>query len=231
MTYDPPFDFTLPSPPYYRPATSVALTCHAYGTTGTVTYQWTSTCSSCFVSGSTSQTVSDSILQSIDAGIHTCTATDSNNNTGSNSTEMRLIGMLVIEFVSLLMFIMNIGAGLYVHHSYYYDSTSTAVANNSLILRKTRTCYYCKVDIVCHSNSTSQTVGFYIYPNGARIYSNGNYYNYTAYRTGYSGIRLRNYRYDTPIYYGIFTCELPDSEGNTLHTSIGIYTSMPSKHT
>ena len=94
VTYDPPFDFTLPSPPYYRPATSVTLTCQVHGATGTVSYQWSSTCSSCFASSSTSHTISDSVLQSNDAGVHTCTAVDGNSNNGSNSTEMRLIGRL-----------------------------------------------------------------------------------------------------------------------------------------
>ena len=92
MTYSSPSDFNLPSPPYYRPATSVTFTCHAHHPTGSVSYQWSSTCSSCFASSDTSQTVSDNILQSNDAGVHTCEVTDSNGNTGSNSTEMRLIG-------------------------------------------------------------------------------------------------------------------------------------------
>ena len=92
VTYNPPSDFNLPSPPYYRPATSVTLTCLAHHPTGSVSYERSSTCSSCFASSSTSQSISDSLLQSNDAGIHTCTVTDSNGNTGSNGTEMRLIG-------------------------------------------------------------------------------------------------------------------------------------------
>ena len=92
VTYNPPSDFTLPSPPHYRPATSVTLTCRAYGATGTVTYRWSSTCSSCFASSSTSQSVSDNILTSSDAGVHTCRARDADGSTGTNSTEMKLIG-------------------------------------------------------------------------------------------------------------------------------------------
>ena len=92
VTYNPPSDFTLPSPPYFRPATSVTLTCHAHGATGTVRYRWSSTCSSCFASSSSSQSVSKSILKSNDAGVHTCTVTDADGNTGTNSTEMQLIG-------------------------------------------------------------------------------------------------------------------------------------------
>ena len=92
VSYNPPSDFTLPSPPYYRPASSVTLTCRAHGATGTVRYQWSSTCSSCFASSSTSQSVSDNILTSNDAGVHSCTATDADGSTGTNSTEMQLIG-------------------------------------------------------------------------------------------------------------------------------------------
>ena len=95
VTYNPPFDFTLPSPPYYRPASSVSLTCLAHDATGSVSYRWSSTCISCFASNSTAQTVSETILNSDSAGVHTCTATDSDGNTGSNTTNMRLIGKLI----------------------------------------------------------------------------------------------------------------------------------------
>ena len=63
----------------------------AYGATGGVTYQWTSTCHSCFVSG-TSQSITRTRLVSTDAGNHTCTATDSDGNSGRADTEMRIIG-------------------------------------------------------------------------------------------------------------------------------------------
>ena len=43
--------------------------------------------------GNALQSVNESILASSDAGIHTCTATDAEGNTGANSTEMRLIGV------------------------------------------------------------------------------------------------------------------------------------------
>ena len=66
-------------------------------------------------------------------------------------------------------------------------------------------------------------------PNNARRYSESSYYYYNIFREGYSGIRLRNYAHYQPSYFGISTCEIPDSEGNTLETSIGIYSSMPSE--
>ena len=114
VTYNPPSDFDLPSPPYYRPATSVTLTCRAHHPTGSVSYQWSSTCSSCFASSGSSQSISDNILQSNDAGFHTCTVVDNIGNTGSKSTEMRLIGkgsciniILMLGFIQVLEYMCN----------------------------------------------------------------------------------------------------------------------------
>ena len=97
VTYSPPADFTLPSPPYFRPATSVTLTCHVEMATGDVSYLWSSTGSNSFIVGLTSSTVSKMILTSDDAGNHTCFATDSAGNTGSNTIVMQLIGENLIN--------------------------------------------------------------------------------------------------------------------------------------
>ncbi len=89
--YSPPAGVTL-TPPNYRAATSVSLWCDAVGTTGSVSYQWSSTCGSgCFVNGS-SQSVSRDKLWSYDAGQHTCIVTDEVGNTGRATTEMNIIG-------------------------------------------------------------------------------------------------------------------------------------------
>ena len=94
IQYTPPSDVSF-RPPNYRPATPVTLTCEVEGANGTVSYQWTSTCSSCFVPGQTSQSVSRNSLFSIDAGVHTCTITDGSGNSGNASTEMNIIGQSV----------------------------------------------------------------------------------------------------------------------------------------
>ena len=104
-----------------------------------------------------------------------------------------------------------------------------ALANNSMIVSKQTGCHYCDVDIYCYSNATSSNVGYFIFPNGGRVYSDNSHYRYTIRRQSYSGIRLHNYYYHTPSMFGIFICELPDMEENTLEASIGIYSSMPSK--
>ena len=133
--------------------------------------------------------------------------------------------------VTYILFILNnilhTGVGFYVDDSYYLNNM--AVANNSLIVQKSSSCSYCKVDVYCYSNSTSTSAGYYIFPNDVRQYSISDYYDYIVDRQSYSGIRIINYASNTPDIWGIFTCELPDSVGNTVETSIGIYSSMPSK--
>ena len=92
VTYSSPADFTLPSPPYFRPATSVTLTCRVEGTSGPASYLWTSTNPNSFVVNSRLSTVSKTILTSDDAGNHTCYATSSGGNTRSSTIEMQMIG-------------------------------------------------------------------------------------------------------------------------------------------
>ena len=94
---------------------------------------------------------------------------------------------------------------------------------------KSYTCSYCRITLDCYSNSTLTSVGYFLFSNGARLYSNSRYYDYNIYRLTNSGVRLRSYSTSGPDIFGIFTCELPDSEGNTVETSIGIYSSTPSE--
>ena len=107
MKYSPPVDFTLPSPPYFRPATSVILTCYVKTASEDVSYLWSSTNPRSFVVNHTSSTVSKTILTSDDAGNHTCTATDS---TGSNSStiKMKLIGKNLINLI-IFKYVENCG--------------------------------------------------------------------------------------------------------------------------
>ena len=92
VDYNPPSDFSLPSPPYYRPASSVTLTCVAHDTIGTVQYQWISTQNRSFANGARGKSISQEILTAVDAGIHTCRATDEVGNMGSGWTDMKLYG-------------------------------------------------------------------------------------------------------------------------------------------
>ena len=164
-------------------------------------------------------------MKSIDAGVHTCTVTDDNGNTGSSSIEMKLIGIKVVQTV--VMYVHNsqyyyyTGAGFHVDHSYYLNNV--AVANNSLIVKQS----YSYLEVYCYSNSTSTDIGYYIFPDSVSQYSSS-YHRYSINRRTSSGVRLYS---SNPNMWGIFTCEIPDSEGNTVETSIGIYSSKPCKLT
>ncbi len=100
VEYTPPADFDRPTVIDFRAGSGpITLTCQVEGATGTVTYLWTSTCTGdCFVlrSPQTNPSVTQLYLRAgVDDGTHTCTATDSDGETGSASTEMRIIGMFV----------------------------------------------------------------------------------------------------------------------------------------
>ena len=98
VDYPPPFDFHLPSPPYYRPASSVSLTCVVHDdVVGDVSYLWFSTNTDSFVNGATEETIYQELLTGFDAGNHTCTVTDEMGNTGSAHTTMKLYGKMIMS--------------------------------------------------------------------------------------------------------------------------------------
>ena len=73
-------------------ATSVTLTCRVgLEAVQPVTYRWASSCSGqCSVAGQTDDTVTISLLRSIDSGTHTCTVTDNVGNTGNGSLNFKV---------------------------------------------------------------------------------------------------------------------------------------------
>ena len=94
IQYDPPCDYTYITPPYYQPASSVTLTCNAQHAVGSVSYEWSSTCSNCFV-GNITRSISEDILTSSDTGNHTCSVIDEDGNAGSATTQMIMKGSLL----------------------------------------------------------------------------------------------------------------------------------------
>ena len=81
-------------PPNYRTGSSVTLQCMVEGASGSVSYYWTTTCtSSCFMSdGYTGSTLQDNFLRYYDAGNYTCTVTDEIGNTGQDKVVMNING-------------------------------------------------------------------------------------------------------------------------------------------
>ena len=120
----------------------------------------------------------------------------------------------------------SIGSGMYVQRSYYIRNR--AVANNSLIVRGTSSLYY--INVHCYSNSTLGNTAYFRFPDGVRQYSSSSYNYYRIGQLSYTGVSISRYSSSYyPRIYGIFTCEVPDSRGITVETSIGIYSSMPSE--
>ena len=83
----------------YHVATSVTLTCRVgLEAVQPVTYQWSSSCSGqCSVAGQTGNTVTISLLRSIDSRTHTCTVTDRMGNSGNGSLNFNVTGEFWVE--------------------------------------------------------------------------------------------------------------------------------------
>ena len=104
ITYSSPDVYPVYSPPNYRAASGpVTLRCVAAGTTGSVAYRWSSTCTSCFSSSSSSQSITNTFLRSRDAGTHTCSVTDGNGNTGMTNTTMNIVGNALCPSIPFLL--------------------------------------------------------------------------------------------------------------------------------
>lgn len=230
VTYNPPSDFTLSTPPYYRPASSATFTCVTQGAAYPVSYHWSSTSTSSFVRNQITQSVTKTILTSADAGVHTCTVTDADGNTGHSSTEMKMIGecshfilyVYVCIYVCSILSLSTLGAGIYVEHSQYISHTS--VSDNTAIKLS---CDNCQLTFFCYSNLT--TVYNYptiLFPSGTRVSSySSSYSKIRVQRVNSYGIRLDYVyrRYSNSPTGGIYTCQFSSSKGQVLELSIGIY--------
>ena len=89
---DPP-GFTPMNPTEYRAASGPQVfTCTATGGTGSISYQWSSTCNGCVFSTSTDARITRTGVHSGDSGTHTCTATDAAGRTGSTGVVFNIVG-------------------------------------------------------------------------------------------------------------------------------------------
>ena len=87
-----PDDLFSPQPPLYLLASSITLVCHVYGSIGDVEYSWMTTAASNFTFNSESQFNRKPLLTFDDAGVYTCSASDSAGKTGEANTEIKTNG-------------------------------------------------------------------------------------------------------------------------------------------
>ena len=106
IMYETPPDFDLPSPPYYRPASSVILTCVVHGASGSVQYRWSfynSQTYDSWINQWYSITRTHTRLTASNAGLYTCTVTDEDGSAVSASTEMIIVGKnIYVHFVPVV---------------------------------------------------------------------------------------------------------------------------------
>ena len=108
MHVEQTLDVSITSNPHgmiHQATSMLNLTCLVSGQSHTqLSYQWTSTCTgSCFVLGSTSQSVVVTDLRSTDSGNHTCMVTDSLGNQGMEMIQI-IVGKLITSDVIIIYF-------------------------------------------------------------------------------------------------------------------------------
>lgn len=81
--------------PEVNVAESLSLSCVASGGTGIYSYQWISTCTGNCLSSrdQMASAISRNVAKSADSGTYECTVTDNAGNSGTNSTEVQVVGM------------------------------------------------------------------------------------------------------------------------------------------
>ena len=78
----------------YNLGSTATLICHAENVNGPVSYHWSSTNTHFFAYNSTAMFNRKRLLSAADAGVHTCTVTDSQGNSGQASLPMMFEGRL-----------------------------------------------------------------------------------------------------------------------------------------
>ena len=77
----------------YNLGSTATLICHVENVTGPVSYHWSSTSTHFFAYNSTAMFNRKRLLSAADAGVHTCTVTDSQGNSGQASLPMMFEGI------------------------------------------------------------------------------------------------------------------------------------------
>ena len=220
VSYRAPPDFDL-SPPYYRPASSVTLSCVATGASDSVHIQWGSPHSGSFTN-SNSRISPNSIRSSRDrltvhdSGIHTCTITDADGTSLSTSVHVKLYGRLISSSLckSKVALFPASGVGLYVYDT--RGNTGYSTANNTGL--SWRNGY--RISVYCYSNSTLDSATI-VAPDDIE-YASYTSSQFNIHQQHPAGIRMQTHTRSIPR-FGIYTCRMNSSTGHLREMSFGIY--------
>ena len=239
----------------YRAASQLTLSCQATGANGALSYNWTSSCTGgCAVSGTVSgQNVSVSdrgtlfnFLRPDDAETYTCDANDTNDNIGSASTDVDIVGKLMYSYSAVILFCrayvdqslilciysdsqwsINLGIGAYVQEN---SGEPRVLTNNALVTPANPAIAGFHFRLQCISNSsltTGMAVGNVISYNDDTLEIGDNNGQVSLELAGRSRLLLVNREQSQPpissTTQGIYTCQVRDANDNLLQFNIGIY--------
>ena len=230
ISYSPPDQYPDYSPPNYRAASTVTLTCVVSGAIGSISYRWSSTCRSCFASSSSSSSISEGMLRSRDVGVHTCTVIDGIGNRKNASIQMNIVGTLkyIVRIGMYFNQLYFIGIGI---HLTTYDSAFTRGSNpnNSYAIVSTRSSssFLTRLSLYCCSNSTASNVGSFLAPGGQSFRHTISRFSSTNSYAGCISVSITTFsRYRQSFSLsptGIHTCRIPDSSGRNQEAMLGLY--------
>ena len=105
------------------------------------------------------------------------------------------------------------------HVAESYDKEDTILSNNSAILYHPPSCSDCLVEFYCISNSTLSGIGDLVLPDGSIVHTDSS--GLSVERLPFSTLHIQVS--NSQAVTGLYTCRLPDSNGNSLETTIGLY--------
>ena len=219
-------------PNEYRAASGpVGVTCTAIGGTGTINYQWSSTCRNCPFKSSKSSYIRRGAVHSGDTGIHTCMATTADSENLENaSITFSVIGEYIysckikrLVYYFLYVYCTFPGAGIHVFNGvpigYLPNNGLVSLHPNHMIFR---------LHLFCRSDSMMENVGIFIGLDGSRIVThNSSFFEVSNPQPGELSVVnfVANSTALNASGQGVYTCRIPLQSGQIRELNIGIYPS------
>lgn len=213
-----------PVGPEINAAESLSLSCLASGGTSVYSYQWSSTCTSgCFLNSRSViiPTATRDAARSTDSGLYTCTVTDNAGNSGTNSTEVDVVGK-IIATVTLVYSVSHVCLHDYTGVGFFISGLGN-IPNNSIL----ETDSGGRISpLLCLSGSNMSTVGEWLSPEGRNLAAVPNDPFDIMFGGNPGQLLIETPTSNPPImtsHEGVYTCVIPDENGDSQDLHIGIY--------